>query len=315
LEILPDIYIVESIVGNRFLNTYFLAGENGLLIDSGFPQTPKEVIIPYLEKIGYSLRRVKWVVNTHASADHYGGNQYLKSLQPEITIIAHESDAQSISEHAMFMREHINIVSGSNVLYPKINDPQFLEFHGSETPVDLIVLGGETLTLSKNWDVQLIHSPGHTPGHLMVYDPRNSVLFSGDALLGNGIPDIDGNLVMPPHYMNVKSYGETVNLASQLNPKYLLATHYQPIILSDVREFLEACDIFNKKISKIILNIFKNNAQPICFSTIIDQTRKELSIPKAEYQYALLVLSHLRDLEKKKIVFQTDHSKNIWLLN
>jgi glyoxylase-like metal-dependent hydrolase (beta-lactamase superfamily II) len=128
------------------------------------------------------VEQIKWLVVTHASGDHFGGNHVIKRHSPGTTIVAHELDADCIANHLTYIREQIGWIRGYTVPYPpvRVDDPEFLALHGVETPVDWRVQGGESLDLGDGWSVVLLHMPGHTAGHLMVYDARHRAVFAGD---------------------------------------------------------------------------------------------------------------------------------------
>lgn len=62
-------------------------------------------------------------------------------------------------------------------------------FHAGEGDVAAIDIGRDVMALRDGdsvFDLSIIATPGHTPGHVCVYDIRNSVLVTGDALTGRG---------------------------------------------------------------------------------------------------------------------------------
>ena len=61
--------------------------------------------------------------------------------------------------------------------------------HVAPVPVDLRLVGGEELNVLGG--VRVVHSPGHTPGHLCLYLPASSLLIAGDLLrLVDGVIDL-----------------------------------------------------------------------------------------------------------------------------
>jgi len=294
-EILPNIHSIDSLFDNRRLASFLLAGEKALLIDSGLAYTPEQTILPYLNEIGLAKDRLSWLVVTHASGDHFGGNAAIKKTFPGVSIVAHQLDAPSISNHSMFIAEHIQILANDGVPVPvvKENDPDFIALHGTETMVNHLVQGGETFNLGQDWNVFLLHTPGHTPGHLMVYDPSNRVLFAGDGLMGDGIRDIHGSLVMPPHYFDVDQYRRTIQIARELSPEYILLSHYPILSHSEVFEFLDTSLEFVNNFDKWLVSIIRDLDKEIPIPSLITMARDRLGIPDADYQYGLLIRAHL----------------------
>jgi glyoxylase-like metal-dependent hydrolase (beta-lactamase superfamily II) len=301
-ELFPGIHRIQSSFDGRLLTSFLLIGRNAaLLIDSGLAYTPEETLIPYVDQLGRSVPSIKWLVITHASGDHFGGNHAIKSRFPEITIVAHELDAPSISNHSTFIEEHINALRRDGVPCPELraDDPDFIALHGPEVPVNWQARGEEKIALDDNWAVSLLHTPGHTPGHLMVYDELHQVLFAGDGIMGKGIPDIEGNLVMPPHYFEAEWYRKTLGAVARCAPKSILATHYPPLHEKQASTFVKDSAAFLKEFEGMLLNILRSASSPPDISEIIDVVRAQLGIPDAGYQYGLLVRAHLRDLASK----------------
>jgi glyoxylase-like metal-dependent hydrolase (beta-lactamase superfamily II) len=317
-EIFPNVHRIDSVYQDRILTSYLLTGKHSLLIDSGFAFSPEQSIFPYLDQANLSIEQVTWLVITHASADHCGGNHVIKNYSPQTCIIAHVLDAESIASHSFFIANHIDFLrkAGISVAEVKPDDPDFLSMQGAETAVDWSVRGGEKLEIDLGWSVILLHTPGHTPGHLAVYDPKNRALFAGDALMGTGVPDILGKLVMPPHYFDVEWYKSTINSARQNDPETILATHYPPIQNGLVNDFLIASERFIFNFDEIIMNILRKANNPLHIRSIIDQARRNLGIPSAEYQYGLLVYAHLNRLvQHGKVILKTKKHSNLWQLS
>lgn len=315
MEILPGVHRIESVFNRRLVTSYLLAGKRALLIDSGFPHTAEETILPDLNRLGISVEQINWLVVTHASGDHFGGNYLIKSCSPRTTIVAHELDADSIANHSTLIAEHIELMRDYGFPYPMIraDDPKFLALHGPETRVDWRVHGGESLDLGSGWSVTLMHTPGHTPGHLVVYDTKHRAVFAGDAIMGHGVPDANGNLVMPPHYFEVDWYLQTIAKVRALNPQYILATHYEPLVGRAVMEFLEASESFVAKCDSAITGILETASKPLDILSIVETLRRSIGIPDADYQYGLLVRAHLRKLAQQGRAVLEEDTK-VWRL-
>ena len=81
---------------------------------------------------------------------------------------------------------------------------------GGDSPVDVGLRGGETLRLGLDWRVEFLHLPGHTPGHLGIWDAKNDAAIIIDAALEEGIYDREGNLPQPPRYFDATAYQKTI---------------------------------------------------------------------------------------------------------
>lgn len=127
------------------------------LVDAGMDA---QAIISQLEKI-IQRGELETVILTHCHYDHSGGAGHIaESFGAKIAI--HRDDA------------------------PLLNSPRgsVSELYGEKAPSvipDILLSGGETFG-----ELEVIHTPGHTPGGISLYSARSKVLFSGDTVFPNG---------------------------------------------------------------------------------------------------------------------------------
>lgn len=124
-----------------------------------------------LEKIKELKLKPKALILTHSHWDHFGDLALLKETL-NIPILVHELDAPNV------------IKPGSDGL------PLFFPIKGSHP--DQLLKGGESLPLGRLL-FEVIHTPGHSPGGISLYEKRLGALFSGDTLFKGTI----GNLSFP----------------------------------------------------------------------------------------------------------------------
>jgi glyoxylase-like metal-dependent hydrolase (beta-lactamase superfamily II) len=98
MEVFPHVHQIRSGIADRHLFQYLFVGDNVLLLDTGTAATPGEVILPYLKQIGISPERLTIAVNTHADADHHGGNSALKHLAENVLLACGEADRAVIED-------------------------------------------------------------------------------------------------------------------------------------------------------------------------------------------------------------------------
>ena len=99
--------------------------------------------------------------------------------------------------------------------------------------------GGETIRLGPGWSVDVLHLPGHTPGHLAVWDPRSGALLVIDAVLERGVYDRAGNRLIPPRYYDAHAYEATIRRVRALGADVLLTAHYPVMEGAEAAAFLE----------------------------------------------------------------------------
>jgi hydroxyacylglutathione hydrolase len=144
-------------VGPLQVLTYLVAcprTKEAVIID---PAGEEERISALVEEEGV---KVKYILNTHGHADHVLANESLKALFKAPTCM-HEDDDR------FFAREEIRESSNKEFGFP------------SPEPVDIRLKHGQVLEVG-DLDIEVIHTPGHTPGSVCFLVRGN--LFTGDTL-------------------------------------------------------------------------------------------------------------------------------------
>ena len=170
MEILPGIHQVP---GLRWSNAYLLVEEQGLtLIDAGLPGDG-EKIFSYIDRIDRRPSEIERIIVTHSHPDHTGPIKRLSRLTGA-SVMAHRADTsyRKKTESSWLSYPGHPPAFGWNVPFlHRIPANEFIE--DSQL---LPVLGG----------LQVMHTPGHTPGSVCLYLAGQNVLFTGDTLLADG---------------------------------------------------------------------------------------------------------------------------------
>jgi hydroxyacylglutathione hydrolase len=140
-------------------NSYLIEGAFRILIDPGH-QHLFPVLKDSLEAMGIGLGDIDLIIATHIHPDHIEAVQSFSSLSTMVTI--HE-------EEYHYFRESI-------ARYPQFEFDFFLT-EGSLT------VGGVEL--------EVIHTPGHSPGSICIYWPLHKALFAGDVIFEQGVGRTD----------------------------------------------------------------------------------------------------------------------------
>ena len=221
-QIAQDVYLIE---GLRTSNVYLLVSDTGLtLIDAGMAGDADQ-IAAQIEDEGYGLSELAAILITHAHADHTGS----------VAALVRRSGAQVIAhqDEVLYIEGTENMPT-SSVLQRTM---RWL--------VDLLPGGGKALEVTRELEdgemldalgeLLVIHTPGHTPGSICLYQEERGILFCGD-LLFNGHPFTGrGGLQYAPRLFSAdpakvkRSAQKLVDL--QVNA--LCAGHGEPILRED----------------------------------------------------------------------------------
>jgi glyoxylase-like metal-dependent hydrolase (beta-lactamase superfamily II) len=253
MEILPGIHRIESDLGARFMCQYLLLGEDRtVLVDTGLAGTPEEVIIPYMGGIGLSLVDVDEVIISHADVDHCGGNRALKERHPSLRFSCGEADRPYVESNRVMLAE-IYRWSEPYGFGPDEESREWIRRElGGDSPIDLGLCGGETMRLGPGRRIEILHLPGHTPGHLGIWDPRSGAAIIIDAALETGIYDREGKRLIPPRYFDAPSYQSTIRKLLTLGPQHLLTAHYPPMQGEEALDFLDHSLDFTEQVHRVV---------------------------------------------------------------
>ena len=239
-EVAPGIYRIEGILGPRPFAQYLLRDERSLLVDTGIATTPDEVILPAFQEMGLEPADLDYVLISHADVDHFGGNAAIRAAAPRAIVCAHVADCEWIGDRERILRERYGWYAGHGpeADYDADTKVWLRNALGPDVPVDLQLVGGEVFRLGPHLSVEVLHLPGHSAGHIGLWDPASRSAIITDAALGTGLLNNEGQVIHPPPYMLLYEYEATVRRLQQLAPERLLTAHYAVMEGAQVDRFL-----------------------------------------------------------------------------
>ena len=185
------------LVGNplKNLNSYLITGERNLLIDTGFRQVPcREAMDRQLRQIGVDMDRTD-IFLTHLHSDHAGLAPEL--VRPGCRIYISGVDLPGL-EDAMSLRrwqrlyrdyEHNGFPPEETATLWHGNPAQNAGASRWDPSLYTPLADGAELIYGSH-HLRCILTPGHTPGHLCLYEPERRWLFCGDHVLFHITPNI-----------------------------------------------------------------------------------------------------------------------------
>ena len=306
MEILPGLHRIETLLGNRKLYQHLYVGDRVILIDTGTSDTMEEHIFPYLEKLGRVPADIDMAIISHADADHFGGNSALKRAAPHAWIACHAFDFEWISDPEAIMEGRYNqFADMHDMSYPEEVRSFLRGMMGSAVVIDLTLTGGETIILANGRPLQLLALPGHTRGHVGIYDPVEKAAVLTDAVLWKGLPDVDGHVVMPPTYCHTETYRTTIQAVAQLPIETLCLSHYDLLegrtaiedFLSETQRFVDRMD------SALLEAIAESGESGLTLRELIDRVDPIVGpFGDASAELAYPVLGHMKEFTSQGLV-------------
>jgi glyoxylase-like metal-dependent hydrolase (beta-lactamase superfamily II) len=153
------------------------SGDGLILIDTLYDGDAK-VILDEIARLGRTPNDLKHILMTHGHRGHMGGLATMKELSGapiyshpwEADIIAGDRVPQAVDLWTFDPIQSWPIIFFGQITY------RWNKHKGR--PVDLLIGDGDQVG-----PLQVIHTPGHTPGHLVFYWPERKALFTGDAFV------------------------------------------------------------------------------------------------------------------------------------
>lgn len=253
MEIRPGLHRIVAPIPPRFIAMHLFVGPEGaLLFDTGVDGSVEGTLLPYLREAGIDPVSIRWVVSSHCDFDHTGGNAALKALAPEAQFLAGAAD--------QLMTENLEVLIagryGEFARADGFDDPASTTAEIRESTrlvgVDRALTGGERIDLGGGRVLEILAVPGHSPGHLAVWDPANATLAISDAVLGETVPTAEGSPAFPPTYRDTAAYVDSIVRLRGYDAELLLTAHYPVYEANEVTEFLENSLAYTERIDRAI---------------------------------------------------------------
>ncbi len=192
MEIVPGVHSLPvgsgPFMGFYAPNVYLVVGREGALIDAGYgDEVSAGSRLNYVK--GMAELRLAYILLTHAHPDHIGGADRIKQE------------------------------TGAEVVIHRLDAPQA---ELATVSADRTVEDGDTLSLD-GMSLEVIHTPGHSPGHVCFLFKEEGILFSGDHVLGMG------TTAMRPPEGDMARYIDSLRKLLSYDIEMILPGHGPPI--------------------------------------------------------------------------------------
>jgi glyoxylase-like metal-dependent hydrolase (beta-lactamase superfamily II) len=245
-EVVPGVVRLALPLGIHGVSTvsaYLLAGEGGdTLVDCGIAAAATEggdpgadgtaALSAALAACGSRIERIARLVVTHAHIDHFGlagevvrrsGGELWMHRSTELDLVKYADPDEAVDRRELMLADH-------GFYGPELTETSrglcdWLPVMPSIGRPSTLLDGGERFTAGhRTWEI--VHTPGHSPGHVCLWNAADRLLCSGDHLL---------QLVSPPVTFErgferdpMGSYLASLSKVQMLEPALTLPGHGAP---------------------------------------------------------------------------------------
>jgi glyoxylase-like metal-dependent hydrolase (beta-lactamase superfamily II) len=239
-EVTPGIHwlqlptLLASSESSVHVNSYLIQGDNGLiLVDTGWNTDESfKSLRDQMAEIGADIKDISRIIITHVHPDHYSQAGRLKRLSGA-TVTVHEIEKRFIELRYVNMKKSAEatarwlVANGvtTEELKSYQNATAGIDQFIAPTRPDILLHGGETITTGP-FTFQVIWTPGHSAGHICLYEPEKKVLIAGDHIL----PTITPNVGRQPDTTEntLADYINSLESIKHLDVKLILPGHEEP---------------------------------------------------------------------------------------
>jgi glyoxylase-like metal-dependent hydrolase (beta-lactamase superfamily II) len=216
------------------VNTYLVKSDNGyLLVDCGWDTADTlEALEGHLRALDIPVADVRHLVITHIHPDHYGLAGRLREMAnaelsfhrlERLYIESRYVDAEELMNE---MREWL-LINGTPIEeLDRLNRGSMAMLSRVQIAYpDRTLDGGEEIPCGR-FAFRVIWTPGHSAGHICLYDKRNKVLLSGDHVLPHITPSV--GLHVRATSNPLADYLDSLRLIGHLEAELVLPGHGEP---------------------------------------------------------------------------------------
>jgi len=187
MRIAKNVEMLEIITNMGTIYPTLVWDDNNLvLIDAGLPGQI-ELFKKAIEGAGFDVKNITAIILTHQDIDHIGCVTDLLELAPNAKVLAYKDEAPYIDGRetpiklATMEANYANLPDDRKAWYEQLKRG----FASCKIKINKELEDGEILPICGG--IQVVYTPGHTPGHICLYLQEGKVMVVGDAaIIENG---------------------------------------------------------------------------------------------------------------------------------
>ena len=314
-EILPDLYRIKIPLPEsplKYLNSYVIKSQDRtLIVDTGFNRNECfDAMNNGLREINVDLADCDFFI-THLHADHFG---LISRLAVETSKIYFSRPDKEIIESWEGFEPMIEYAGKNgfpeNELRTALHQHPGYKYGSDWTPDMSVLEDGETITYG-NYCFECVETPGHTLGHICLYEAGKKILVAGDHILSDITPNIQ---CWSDKENPLEEYLSSLDKVYKLDVGIVLPGHRR--LFKEHRARIDELKWHHEKRAGEILDILKKGsgsafevASGMAWDIKYDSWN---DFPVTQKWFATgEAISHLRFLEEKQLVTKENNDSGI----
>jgi len=302
-EVVPGIHMLELPLpfSLGIVNVWLVRLETGwLLIDTGMrTDSCFDALARALEGLSVEWRDIRHILLTHIHPDHMGLASRLIGLTGA-SLDLHRADHELLAHvtntdrHREWQQEVLTSAGVSPEMRALVHSAMFEIQQSFDllTP-DRLLSGGEAIPIAHGL-LEVIWTPGHSPGHVCLYDRERRVLISGDHILEH----ISPNIGWQPGHDALGEFLSSLDNIAALNVDLILPSHGAPF--TGHREWVRKTQEHHAERCARIVELIDGGATT---AHLIAEKLWNRHLSPFHYRFAIYeVMAHLEYLERRSVL-------------
>ena len=210
------------------VNCYLIARKGGgqLLVDSGWASSSRDLIDKIRDETGKEVA-VERLLLTHLHPDHFGGaREIIGAFRTRMSY--HRRESLHWSYYNLLKRDLAGAASLLGAPAETLESARDrISASRALLPGPDSYLADGSLLSARAGPWRVVHTPGHSPGHICLYRPKDRTMISGDHILPGETPNVAFYPVRGYHAL--RSYFASLAKVRKLAPETVLPAHGEAV--------------------------------------------------------------------------------------
>jgi len=240
-QITPKVHSIEGIThpdprGKVFPYLFVEDQDDLTLVDPSF-LTQLPILENYLLDIGYNIKNVKRIILTHVHVDHSQAANEVKR-KSGAKIYSHWIEARYLGQNPLYQGPPSTQETVEKLEKLGVSMGALIKEYGS-FEVEPIMVDEQVYDGDMIGSLKVIHTPGHTPGHISLYYEKDKLLLGADSIYKH-VFGADGMYISAPQ-VSIDPVTAIVSAQrlSKVNFDKLLMAHQDSPLLEGAKEAVE----------------------------------------------------------------------------